>query len=85
MKVYCDTNVYNRCFDEQDQLRIRLECTAIEGIYGLAEAGRLQLVWSFMLDYENSLNPREDRKDMYGYYFAIAGNISHGSSAYDAS
>ncbi|HXK28464.1 MAG TPA: PIN domain-containing protein [Candidatus Binatia bacterium] len=63
MKLYCDTNVYNRCFDEQSQLRIRLECTAIEGIYALAEAGRLELTWSFMLDYENSLNPHADRKE----------------------
>ncbi len=63
MKLYCDTNVYNRCFDEQNQLRIRLECTAIEGIYALAEAGRLELTWSFMLDYENSLNPHADRKE----------------------
>jgi len=63
LKVYCDTNVYNRCFDEQNQLRIRLECTAIEGIYALAEAGRLELSWSFMLDYENSLNPQLDRKE----------------------
>jgi len=55
--------VYNRCFDEQSQLRIRLECTAIEGIYALAEAGRLELTWSFMLDYENSLNPHADRKE----------------------
>jgi len=63
LKLYCDTNVYNRCFDEQSQLRIRLECTAIEGIYALAEAGRLELTWSFMLDYENSLNPHADRKE----------------------
>jgi predicted nucleic acid-binding protein len=63
LKVYCDTNVYNRCFDEQSQLRIRLECTAIEGIYEMAEAGRLELTWSFILDYENSLNPHADRKE----------------------
>ncbi len=63
MKIYCDTNVYNRCFDEQNQLRIRLECTAIEGIYAMVEAGRLELTWSFMLDYENSLNPHPDRKE----------------------
>ena len=55
MKLYCDTNVYNRCFDEQNQLRIRLECTAIEGVYALAEAERLELTWSFILDYENGL------------------------------
>ena len=63
MKLYCDTNVYNRCFDEQNQLRIRLECTAIEGVYALAEAERLELTWSFMLDYENGLNPHPDRKE----------------------
>jgi predicted nucleic acid-binding protein len=63
LKVYCDTNVYNRCFDEENQLRIRLECTAIEGIYAMVEAGRLELTWSFMLDYENSLNPHADRKE----------------------
>ena len=55
-------NVYNRCFDDQDQLRIRLESTAIEGIYDLADAGLLTMTWSFMLDYENSLNPYADRK-----------------------
>lgn len=63
MKLYCDMNVYNRCFDDQNQLRIRLETAAIEGIFALAEAGRLALFWSFMLDYENSLNPHEDRKE----------------------
>jgi predicted nucleic acid-binding protein len=29
----------------------------------MAEAGRLELTWSFMLDYENSLNPHADRKE----------------------
>jgi hypothetical protein len=56
-------NIYNRCFDDQSQLRIRLETAAIEGIFELAESGGLELVWSFMLDYENSLNPQEERKE----------------------
>jgi hypothetical protein len=54
-------NIYNRCFDDQSQLRIRLETGAIEGIFELAESGGLELVWSFMLDYENSLNPQDER------------------------
>jgi predicted nucleic acid-binding protein len=29
----------------------------------MAEAGLLELTWSFMLDYENSLNPHPDRKE----------------------
>jgi hypothetical protein len=45
-------NVYNRCFDDQSQLRIRLETAAIEGIFELAEDEALELAWSFMLDYE---------------------------------
>jgi len=56
-------NIYNRCFDDQSQLRIRLETGVIEGIFELAESGALELAWSFMLDYENSLNPQEDRKE----------------------
>jgi hypothetical protein len=56
-------NIYNRCFDDQSQLRIRLETGAIEGIFELAESGGLELVWSFMLDYENSLNPRRKERN----------------------
>jgi hypothetical protein len=56
-------NIYNRSFDDQTQLRMRLETAAIEGIFELAESGTLELVWSFMLDYENSLNPREERRE----------------------
>ena len=63
MRFYCDMNIYNRCFDDQTQLRIRLETAAIEGIFELAEGGALELIWSFMLDYENSLNPKEERKE----------------------
>lgn len=56
-------NIYNRCFDDQSQLRIRLETAAIEGIFELVETQAFELAWSFMLDYENSLNPHEDRKE----------------------
>jgi predicted nucleic acid-binding protein len=56
-------NIYNRCFDDQSQPRLRLETAAIECIFEFAEAGSFELVWSFMLDYENSLNPHEDRKE----------------------
>ena len=54
MKLYGDMNIYNRCFDDQGQVRIRLETAAIEGIFALAESGKLSLVWSFMLGYENT-------------------------------
>jgi hypothetical protein len=54
-------NIYNRCFDDQSQLTIRLETAAIEGIFELVEERAFEVVWSFMLDYENSLNPHEDK------------------------
>ncbi len=62
MRIYCDINIYNRCFDEQGQLRIRLETTAIESLFSLMEEGKFTCLWSFILDYENSLNPFKERK-----------------------
>lgn len=55
-------NIYNRCFDDQGQLRIRLETSAIESLFSLTEEGRFICIWSFILDYENSLNPFQERK-----------------------
>ena len=63
MKPYCDMNIFNRCFDDQSQVRVRLETAAIEGIFALAETGKLTLSWSFVLEYENSLNPYENRRE----------------------
>lgn len=62
MRIYCDMNIYNRCFDDQGQLRIRLETSAIESLFSLIEGGRFICIWSFILDYENSLNPFLERK-----------------------
>ncbi|MCX7922415.1 MAG: hypothetical protein N3B21_10465 [Clostridia bacterium] len=49
MKLYLDMNVYNRIFDDQNQLRIRFEAMAIDIIMELVEKGTHKLVWSFML------------------------------------
>jgi predicted nucleic acid-binding protein len=62
MKIYLDTNAYNRPFDDQTQVRIRLETIAIFAILQLIKSKELLLVWSFLLTYENSLNPSEDIK-----------------------
>lgn len=64
MRIYCDMNIYNRCFDDQGQLKIRLETTAIESIFTLIEEGRFTCVWSFVLDYENILNPFKERRQV---------------------
>jgi hypothetical protein len=41
MKVYVDTNVYNRPFDEQTQPRIWLETLAFSVILQMVEAGNV--------------------------------------------
>jgi predicted nucleic acid-binding protein len=81
VRLYGDMNIYNRCFDDQNQLRIKLETAAIEGIFALAEAGKLVMVWSFMLDYENSLNPHQERKEGVELLSHLCGDTIAPSSA----
>ena len=58
-KIYLDTNIYNRPYDDQLQVRIRLETIAIFEILKRVQSKALALVWSFILDFKNSLNPYE--------------------------
>lgn len=62
MKIYFDMNIYNRVFDEQQQMRIRFESMAIDILFELVEKGYYNLVWSFILEYENSRNPYIERR-----------------------
>lgn len=61
--LYLDVNIYNRPFDDQSQVRIKLETIAIFSIFKGIKEGSLKLVWSFMIDYENYLNPHDDVKE----------------------
>lgn len=60
MKVYLDNCCFNRPFDDQTPLVIRLETEAKLYVQDLIRQGELNLVWSFMLDYENVANPFEE-------------------------
>lgn len=61
-RVYLDYNCFQRGFDDRRQARIRLEADACEEIFDQAEAGEIELVWSFMHDDENIVCPFPDRK-----------------------
>jgi len=61
--VYLDMNIYNCPFDNQEQWRIRLETVACQRILQLAQEQTIDLAWSFVLDYENSLNPFPERRE----------------------
>ena len=62
MRVYLDNCCLNRPFDDQGPTRIRLEAEAKLCIQEHIRSGRLELAWSYMLDFENSANPFEERR-----------------------
>lgn len=62
MKVYLDNCCFNRPFDDQNQIRIRIETEAKLHIQLKIEEGVIQLIWSYILDYENVANPFEIRQ-----------------------
>ncbi len=63
MQVYLDNCCFNRPFDDQRHLRIRLEAEAKLRIQEVIREGGLQLAWSYVLDFENSNNPFVDRSE----------------------
>ncbi|MGA7874699.1 MAG: PIN domain-containing protein [Desulfoferrobacter sp.] len=63
MRVYLDNCCFNRPFDDQSQIRVRLESEAKLKIQEEIRSGRLRLTWSYILDYENSKNPYQERKE----------------------
>ncbi len=63
MKIYLDNCCFNRPFDDQSQLRIRLEAEAKLKIQEDIRSNIHELIWSYLLDYENSRNPFRERKE----------------------
>ena len=61
MRVYLDNCCFNRPFDDQSPLHIRLETEAKLYVQDQIKSGALSLGWSYILDYENAANPCEER------------------------
>jgi len=61
MRVYLDNCCYNRPFDEQGQLRVRLETAAKLEVQSMMRMGIVEYVWSGMLDAEVLASPVYDR------------------------
>ncbi len=61
-RIYLDNCCYNRPFDDQRVLSIYQETQAKLMIQDLVKNNMFTLVWSFILDFENSVNPDEDIK-----------------------
>ena len=72
MLVYLDNCCYNRPFDEQNDLIVRLETEAKLRIQSMVKDGQINLVCSGMLDYENNDNPFLERRTRISRWESIA-------------
>lgn len=62
MRIYLDNCCFNRPFDDQSSIKVRLETEAKLYIQQQILDDVHQLVWSYILDYENAANPFVERK-----------------------
>ena len=53
MKIYLDNCCFNRPFDDQSQIKIHIEAQAKLDIQKSIKQGKYDLVWSYILEYEN--------------------------------
>jgi predicted nucleic acid-binding protein len=72
MKIYLDNCCFNRPFDDQSFLVVRLETEAKLYIQELVREGKLELLWSFVLDYENSASPFGEARNRIAAWKRIA-------------
>ena len=72
MRVYLDNCCFNRPYDDQSQILVRLETEAKLRIQQMIFSDRLDLIWSFILHYENSDNPYRDRKERIAAWESLA-------------
>jgi len=62
LKLYLDNCCFNRPFDDQSQLLVRLETEAKLFIQTGVKNGTFELVWSYILDIESDANPYPRRR-----------------------
>ena len=81
LKIYLDICSYNRPFDDQAQMKVRLETEAKLYIQAAIREEKYSLIWSYMLDYENKDNPYEEKKNAIAPWKEIAGYYCPSSDA----
>jgi len=62
LKIYLDNCCFNRPYDDQTQVRIEFETQSKLYIQSLVIQNRIELVWSYILKYENSQNIYESKR-----------------------
>ena len=62
-RLYLDNCCFNRPFDNQEQLKIKMETEAKLYIQYAILLGKYELVWSYILEFENNQNPYKERRN----------------------
>jgi predicted nucleic acid-binding protein len=62
-KLYLDNCCFNRPFDDQSQLLVRLETEAKLFIQRQIKEGKIEIVWSAVLDFEIKRSPYKSRQE----------------------
>jgi predicted nucleic acid-binding protein len=63
LRIYLDNCCYNRPYDDQTNQINHLETEAKLAIQNVIREQKVELVWSFVLDFENNDNPFIERKE----------------------
>ena len=71
-RIYLDNCCFNRPYDDQAHLLVQLETEAKLFVQRAVLQGRFELAWSAILDYENSVNPYENRKQSIAEWKSVA-------------
>ena len=71
-RVYLDNCCFNRPYDDLDYINVRLEAEAKIHIQHQILLCHLELAWSYIMDYENLLNPFPERKEAIARWKMLA-------------
>ena len=80
MRIYLDNCCFNRPYDDQRQISVSLDAQAKLYVQDKIKAGELELVTSFVLNYENSQNPYPIRKQSIGQFINEYSSVHIGRS-----
>lgn len=72
MRLYLGNCRFNRPYDDQSQVRVQLETLAKLHVQDELRAGIHELVWSYILDFENAHNPFPERREAIATWKELA-------------
>ena len=71
-RLYLDNCCFNRPYDDQTYLFVQIETEAKLFVQQAILQNTFELVWSYILDYENAANPYQNRKQAIAKWKGIA-------------